>query len=167
MTELEKAVKHFKGVWPEGWANMIVSTDKNTRHGYGCYQNYNGDSRDLRHIVGLNAPMWYWICSKDQFMEVASNIKKSESKLNKEKNYWNGTDPFEVGRIVKQGEIVFVDGVEVCIKDGKGLFIVNSSLGSIKPVEQIDLLWNEWVEMGKDKNDAYGFGKFVLSEIKS
>ena len=33
MTELEKAVKHFKGVWPEGWVNM--GEDEDDAYGFG------------------------------------------------------------------------------------------------------------------------------------
>ena len=123
MTELEKAVKHFKGVWPEGWENMIVSTYVNIFHGYGCYQDFNGDKTYLESVSGFYPYSWHWVCNKEQFMKEAKKMNLRD----KSKNYWNGTDPFEVGHIVKQGESVAVDGDEVCIKSDEGLSVWNTS----------------------------------------
>ena len=61
-----KAAVQFKGVWPDGYEALVVSTETNSCWGAGKYQDFI-DSEDRFNIVMGDSDTWLWVCTKQEF----------------------------------------------------------------------------------------------------
>lgn len=68
-----KAAVHFKGVWPDGYETLIVSTEKNILLGSGTYQNFIDDKPYFNIVISYYGN-WEWVCNKQEFEDFVESL---------------------------------------------------------------------------------------------
>lgn len=70
-----KALVDFKGVWPDGYEALIVSTEENDCWGAVKYQDFT-TGKDGFHDLMEGQFVWEWVCTRAEFESVLDELAK-------------------------------------------------------------------------------------------